>query len=242
MDNQRVGTAFRAVRVRRSWRQVDLGWRARVSAGVISLIENGRLEDVSPRALKRVAEALGIRVEISVRLPAGQLDRLLNAGHATLHEELARYLDGLPGWLHAPEVSFSIYGERGVIDILAFHQPTRSLLIIELKTELVSLEDLLTTMDRRVRLARRIARERGWEASTLSAWVILAESDMNRRRVRRFRSSLAAAFPANGHAMRRWLRAPTGSIHALSFWANFSEAGAKERLLARKRVRVLKTA
>jgi hypothetical protein len=34
-------------------------------------------------------------------------------------------------------VSFSIFGERGLIDILAFHQPTGMLLIIELKTELM---------------------------------------------------------------------------------------------------------
>lgn len=35
-----------------------------------------------------------------------------------------------------PEVSFSIYGQRGVIDILAWHAATRSLLVIELKTEM----------------------------------------------------------------------------------------------------------
>jgi hypothetical protein len=37
------------------------------------------------------------------------------------------------------------------IDILAFHPLTGSLLVIELKTEIVSIEDLLMTMDVRVR-------------------------------------------------------------------------------------------
>jgi len=238
MDNQRVGAGFRAVRVRKNWRQADVAGRANVSATVISLIENGRLDEVAPRTLKRVGVVLGIRVETSVRLPHGELDRLLNAGHAALHEELARHLDTLPGWLHAPEVSFAIFGERGVIDILAYHEPTRSLLVVELKTELVSLEDLLTTMDRRIRLARRIALERGWAADTVSGWIVITESDANRRRVRSLGSVLRSAFPSDGRAMRRWLRWPTGSIKALSFWANFGQTTATQRRTTRRRVRL----
>jgi hypothetical protein len=84
----------------------------------------------------------------------------MHAGHAALHEAVARYLNGVPGWIHSPEVSFAVFRERGVIDILAFHPPTGSLLVIELKTELVSLEDLLSTMDVRLRHAQRMGRVR----------------------------------------------------------------------------------
>lgn len=240
MNDQRVGAAFRAVRLRRGWRQKDVGAKGHVSPALVSLIENGRLERVSPAALRRVASVLGVRVEVSVRLPAGEIDRLLNAGHAILHEELARYLSTLPGWIHAPEVSFAIYGERGVIDILAFHEPTGSLLVIELKTELVSLEDLLSTMDVRLRHAARIARERGWLARSVSAWVVVADSDANRRRVGSFRALLGSAFPSDGHAIRKWLRQPEGTIRSLSFWAKFSGGNAKQRMVTRKRVRVPK--
>ena len=58
-----------------------------------------------------------------------------------MHEELARLFAGLPDWVAVPEVTFSIYGERGAIDILAWHEPTRSLLVIELKTELVDIQE-----------------------------------------------------------------------------------------------------
>ena len=242
MDDQRIGAAFRAVRVRRGWRQSDVASRAKVSASVVSAIEHGRLDQVAPATLRRVAAVLGIRLEMTVRLPHGEVDRLLNAGHAALHEELARYLDTLPGWLHAPKVSFAVYGERGVIDILAYHQPTRSLLVIELKTELVALEDLLATMDRRLRLAARIARDRGWEASTVSAWVVFAESDTNRRRARSLGSVLRSAFPADGRKMRSWLQRPVGSIRALSFWANFGESTTQQRKSTRQRVRVPRAA
>jgi transcriptional regulator with XRE-family HTH domain len=238
VQDARVGAAFKAVRLRRGWRQADVGHRARVSPGVVSLVERGHLDRVSIPAFRRVAGALEIRAEISLSLPHGEIERLLGAGHAALHESLARYLTGVPGWVHAPEVSFAVYGERGIIDILAFHPGTGSLLVIELKTELVSLEDLLGTMDVRVRHAAKIARERGWQATAISAWVVFADSATNQRRVRSHHHALRAAFPADGRAMRRWLRQPAGSIRALSFWADDSVATANRAVAGRRRVRV----
>jgi hypothetical protein len=204
----------------------------------VSLIERGHLERVSMPAFRRVAAALEIRAEFSVSLPHGDLERLLTADHASLHESLAQYFSGLPEWVTAPEVSFAIYGERGVIDILAFQAATGSLLVIELKTELVSLENLLTTMDVRLRHATSIARKRGWVATSVSAWVVFVETATNRRRVAAHRSVLSTAFPADGRSMRSWLRRPNGSIRALSFWANSSVATANQVPSSRRRVRV----
>jgi len=188
--------------------------------------------------MRVVATTLEIRLDITLRLPHGELDRLLNSGHAALHEALARYLNVMPGWVHSPEVSFAVYAERGVIDILAFHEPTGSLLVIELKTEIVSLENLLTTMDIRLRHAVAIARDRGWRARSVSAWVVIAESDTNRRRVRGHAAALRSAFPHDGRRMRSWLRRPEGTIRALSFWANFDGATATRMVASRRRVRV----
>jgi transcriptional regulator with XRE-family HTH domain len=238
MNDQRVGAAFRAVRIRRGWRQGDVALRAQVSPGVVSLVERGHLDRVSLPAFRRMAAALEIRSEITLTLPHGELERLLNAGHAALHESVASFFDTLPGWLHAPEVSFAVYGERGVIDILAFHAPTGSLLVIELKTELISLENLLSTMDIRMRHAAGIARARGWAPISVSAWVILADTSVNRRRVHEHRAALRSAFAADGRALRKWLRQPAGPVRALSFWANSNVVTAKDVHLARRRVRV----
>jgi transcriptional regulator with XRE-family HTH domain len=237
MEDARIGAALRAVRIRRGWRQADVASRAGVSRALVSVLECGHMDRASLAAVRRVAHALGIRLDLAVRWRAGDLDRLLNAGHAALHEELARYLGTLPDWPQAPEVSFSIYGERGVIDILAFHPPTGSLLVIELKTELVDLEDLLTAMDRRMRLATTVARQRGWEATSVGCWVVIAEADADRRRVERHRAMLRSAFPANGHDMRAWLRSPAGRIAALSFWANDSRGSTTGSMATPKRVR-----
>jgi hypothetical protein len=204
----------------------------------VSLIERGHLEHVSTQAFRRVAVALEIRAELSVTLPHGDLERLLNAGHSAMHELVAAHLDRLPGWVQAPEVSFAIYGERGVIDILAFHPQTGSLLVIELKTELISLENLLTTMDVRMRHAAAIARLRGWATTNVSAWVVFSDTATNRRRVAAHRSVLSTAFPADGRSMRSWLRRPNGSIRALSFWANSNVATANQVASSRRRMRV----
>ena len=93
-------------------------------------------------------------------LARADLDRLINGTHAALQESVLRRIQGLPGWIGVPEVSFSIYGERGAIDILAWHQATRTLLILELKTLLLDPAELVRTMDKRVRLGKRIARDR----------------------------------------------------------------------------------
>ena len=180
MDDVRLGSLFRAIRFQRGWRQGDLAVRAGVSRGFISLVERGQWATASMRTLRRVAAALEVSLDVVPRWRGGDAARILNAGHAALHESIARHLDAVGGWEHSPEVSFSIFGERGVIDILAFHRQSASLLVIELKTEVVDVEDLLVTMDRRRRLATAIAAERGWVGTTVSGWVVIAESEMNR--------------------------------------------------------------
>jgi len=236
MDDQRVGAALRAVRIRRGWTQIDLGHRCGLGKSTVSQIERGHLDHVSLPALRRVAAALDVRLDLNVRLRHGELERLLNSGHAALHESLGRFLTNLPGWLHAPEVSFAVYADRGVIDILAFHPQTGCLLVIELKTEFVSLEDLLGTMDVRMRHAVSIARDRGWTAQSVSAWIVFADTDTNRRRVAQHSSVLRNAYPADGRTMRGWLLRPSGPVRALSFWANSAASGTRAKLAMCRRV------
>ena len=66
---------------------------------------------------------------------------MLNSKHSAMAETMTRWFGRQPGWVVRPEVSFSIYGERGVIDFIAWHAVRRALLLIELKTELVDVGD-----------------------------------------------------------------------------------------------------
>ena len=221
MDQQRFGGAIRGVRRRRRMTQAELGRRARVSQSTISRIERGHLGTIDLATIQSVAAVLDVRVELLARWRAGDLDRLINARHSALHDAVARELGALPGWIFQPEVSFAIWGERGVIDILAFHAKRNALLVIELKTEIVDVNELVATLDRKIRLARDIATRRGWAVrgdATVSAWVIVADGRTNRRRVQAHAAMLRAAYPADGRSMGGWLARPRKELRCLSFW------------------------
>ena len=124
------------VRLRARRRQSDVAQDAHVPRTTLIAIEQGELDAVRIGDLRAVASTLGMRAGLAIRWNGADLDRLLDAGHARMHEAMARWFAALPAWEVVPELSFSIYGERGVIDLAAWHAGTRALLIVELKTSL----------------------------------------------------------------------------------------------------------
>jgi hypothetical protein len=204
---------------------------------MVSRIERGNFGNLPLDDLMAVARALGVRADWKLTSIDGDLDRLINARHSGLHESVARDFLSYAGWTFAPEVSYSIYGERGIIDILAWHAGSRTLLVIELKTAIVDVNDLMGKMDQKQRLAALVARKRGWNPLHVAAWVIVADSATNRRVVARHRTTLRAAFPTDGRSMRGWLHNPDNSVRALSFWSNAHSVGTKGGLAAVRRVR-----
>ncbi len=242
MDDQRLGTALRQVRIRRGLRQSDVALMARVSQSTISRIERGHFGALSIDTVRRVAAALDVRIDMVPRWRAGDLDRLLNARHSRLHELVARRFRELPGWVMRPEVSFAVYRERGVVDILAYHAGRRMLLVIELKTDIADVNELVGTVDRKRRLAVRIAGGLGWSVDSgtrVATWVIVADGATNRRRIAAHRSMLRAAFPSDGRVMAGWLRDPINPVQALSIWSDSHPrtAGADLRSVRRVVVR-----
>jgi transcriptional regulator with XRE-family HTH domain len=237
MSDVRIGTRFRAVRRRLGLRQTDVARRARVSPTLVSRIERGQLGSIAIARIRRVAEILEIRLELQASWRGGELERIVNARHGAMHDVALRLFESLTGWETTSEVSFWIRGERGVIDIVAWHAATRTLLIIELKTELVDPQELVGTMDRRRRLAFEIAAQRGWRPRDVGVWVAFADTSTNRRHVNRHRRLLRAAFPADGRAIRHWLRGPAGPIAALSFLSLPQDTTVIQDLRSPRRVR-----
>lgn len=226
MDDRRFGTVVRTIRQRRRWRQEDLAAKAGVPTSLVSRIERGQCGPVPLDRLRAVADELGIRTELGCWWRGGDLDRLLNARHSLLHESVARAVrEVAPDWSLAPEVSFSIWGERGLIDVLAWYPARRALLIIELKTDIVDVNEVVGMVDRKRRLAPKVATERGWNPDTIPVWVIVADGRTNRRRVAEHAAMLRNAFPADGRRMPGWLRTPNGSVAALSFWKAVGRPG-----------------
>ena len=177
------------------------------------------MEDLALKTIRRIAKALDVRVDLTPRWRAGELDRLMNSKHSQLHESLARWFgDELPDWVLRPEVSFAVYGERGIIDILAWHPGRRALLVIELKTDIADVNELVGGVDRKRRLATGIARTMGWEPESVSVWVVVAAGRTNRARIAAHGAMLRAAFPMDGRSIKSWLGDPKGPVAALSMW------------------------
>ena len=236
MDDQRAGFALRSIRVRKGWRQADLSARAGVSRSTIGRIERGRFETVPLGTIRRVAAALDARFDTFVRWQGGDLGRLINARHAAMHEVIAHVFADHHEWVAEPEVSFSVYGERGIIDILAWHPTRRILLVIELKTEFVDINELMGSVDRKRRLAWTIARDRGWDPLAVGTWVVLPDNRTNRRALAAHELALRAKFPADGRQVRGWLRDPNGTLDALGFLPSVTSVNVRRDLTPIRRV------
>ena len=129
--------------------------------------------------LERHAAVLDTRLDIRLVGRSAELARLADEDHATIVEALARSLRGA-GFVVEPEVSFSEWGERGRIDLLAYEPARRTLLVIEVKTLLADLQDLLGSIDVRERLASTIARRRGWPVNRTGFVLAIAATGVNR--------------------------------------------------------------
>ena len=198
-------------------RQVDLAERAGVSRDVVSNIERGLGGRVSAATLARAAYALDARLDISLRWRGEGLDRLPDAAHATLVERMVGILVG-HGWELAVEASFEFDGVHGSIDILAFHRMTSTLLVVEVKSVVPDSQATLHALDRKARMATRVAAERGWPVATAHARIlIVGEGTTSRRRIRALAATYRVALPARGVAVRRWLREPSGPLAGLMF-------------------------
>jgi transcriptional regulator with XRE-family HTH domain len=208
MDDRRVGRVVREVRIRRGWRQRDLATAASVSQSLISRIELGRLDHVSLDRLRAIGAALDIAISIDAWWRAGVLDRLVDRGHASLVEYVVGQLHDL-GWQTRVEVTFNHFGERGSADIVAWHAATRTLLLIEVKTQIGDVQATVSTFERKVRILPEVlAREEGWDATEVGRLLVIAETHANRSVVREHQRTFDSVWPERTAATRRWIRGP----------------------------------
>jgi transcriptional regulator with XRE-family HTH domain len=229
MDVIRVSLGIRALRRRRNWSQRQLATKATVSRSVIWRIERGQADKVAVHTLIGVAAALGARIDVRVLWQGEGLDRLLDARHASLVELVVGLLTS-SDWNVAPEVSFNIRGERGSIDILAFHRRSGSLLVIEVKSVVPDIQAMLVGIDRKGRPARDIARERGWVVTLVTRMLVLPDDRTARRRVQIHSATIDTILPARTIEIRRWLRDPVGPMPGVLFVSDAHHPGNRHRI------------
>jgi hypothetical protein len=204
----------------------------------VSLIERGHWDALAHRTLATVFAAVDARVIVDVSWRGGELDRLLDERHAALVGLVAARLRRL-GWSVAGEVTYSEFGERGSIDVLAIHPPTRAALVVEGKTELISLEATARRLDEKVRLARRtLVRERfGTAPRFLGRLLVMPDVSLTRRHISRLDSAVAVHYPWRGVAVGRWLRAPRGEMAGILFLSLSNGRAARQTWGGSQRIR-----
>jgi transcriptional regulator with XRE-family HTH domain len=217
MTDVMVGLVFRAIRRRRGWRQIDVARRADVSQQLVSLIERGRLEQVSLGALRSVARALEIELPLAPRWRGPELDRLLDAEHAALAEATVAGLDATR-WVVTLEWSFNHFGERGAVDVLAWNESRRALAVIEVKSRLVDVQDLLGKLDRKVRVAcELLPKERAWAPQIMGRILVLPDTSTARDAIARLGRTFDVSLPARTVETRRWIRDPRKDLESIWF-------------------------
>ena len=237
MDWIRLGLSYRVLRIRRGWRQLDAAGRAGVSRSLISSIERGRAGDVALATLVRIAAAFDARLDVGLRWRGEQLDRLLDAAHARLVELAVELLVGCE-WDVAVEASFAIRGERGSIDVFARHRATGRILVVEVKSVVPDSQATLHGLDRKVRLARAIAAERGWIADApIARLLVLGDGSTARRRIAALAATYDSALPDRGATVRGWLRRPAGPLSGLLFLPYANRGGTRQTTTGVTRVR-----
>ena len=221
MDDIEVGRRFRAVRIHRGWRQLDLATAAGISRAGVSRIERGRFEEVDARAPSSRRAALDMRVELVARWRGGDLDRMVNARHAALHEAaalLVRTASGLDR--RHPRCRSTSTASAARSTSLPGTPTDRALLVVELKTEIVRRPGPARARSIAIGAWRR--RSRANAAGDPSERLDLGRSRGRPiERARRWQPigpCLRGAFPADGRRLAAWLRRTSGVVcDALTF-------------------------
>ncbi len=187
-----------------------------MSRALVAVIEGGGLESSSVRTVRRISGALGISIWLDPRWRGADLAKLLDERHALMVREVVRRLEAA-GWRTRAEATFSIRGERGSVDVLASHPGTRAMACIEVKTKLADLQDLLSTMDRKRRLAPALARELGWECGVVASILVLPAESWARHGVDRFAPLFDSALPERTRGILAWIHQPDRALNGIWF-------------------------
>jgi transcriptional regulator with XRE-family HTH domain len=209
MRDLELGRLVRAIRRRRGWRQLDCATRARVHRATWSNLERGLIDRMTLAGLRRCLAVLEIRLDLVPGWRGADLARLRDAPHAALQAAWKRRLERW-GWQVWVEVSFNHYGDRGRIDLLAWHPVLRVVLVVEIKSEIEDAQALLGGMDVKCRVAPVVARRLGLaQPSGVVPLLVVADGSTTRDRLRRL-APLFGRFVVRGRAAMSWLRRPSG--------------------------------
>jgi len=182
--------------------QSALAGKVRVARSYIAAIEYGHANP-SLDVIVRLAAALGLELDLSFRAPVIVGDR---RQRDAVHARCSGYVDRrlrAGGWETAREIAFVDGRWRGWIDLLAFDPRTGTLIVIEIKTVIDDVGDLERQVGWYDRMARRVARDQGWQPRRVVTWLLVLSSEQNDRMLTQNRDVIDRAFPVRSLSMER---------------------------------------
>ena len=115
------------------------------------------------------------------------------------------------------------------MDVLAWHEESRTLLIVEVKSRLTDLQAMFTSLARKLRVVPALVlRDHGWRPRHVGRLIVMPGTTANRSVVANHAATFATMFPERMPAIRSWMRAPDRSLGGLWFIANVHGANAKQ--------------
>ncbi len=213
--------------MRRGLRQRDVSALAGISQATVSLVERGHLAGLTVETIRAVARALDVWLPFEPRWRGAELPRLMDERHADLVGRVVGELKRL-GWEIRVEYSFNSWGERGSVDVLGLAPARRALLVVEVKTQVVDVQELLSKLDRKRRVAPAIvSADLGWRPAVVGSLLVLPEETRARAAVARHAAVFEAALPSRNAAVKRWLALPSGPLAGVWFLRYSSPSSGK---------------
>jgi transcriptional regulator with XRE-family HTH domain len=176
------------------WTQRDLADRAGVSQSAVSRAERGIAANVSLDETARMLDALGIRLDASVRLP-------LRAGgpaqRDAVHAQLVAYTENRLrrfGLETAREVPIGSDRVRGWIDLLSWRSCDRHVFVTEVKGDVRDVGALERQVAWYEREAWGAARQLGWRPARVVVITVMLASRHNADLVRAHADALGRRF------------------------------------------------
>jgi transcriptional regulator with XRE-family HTH domain len=203
-----VARTIRGARTLVGWTQRELASRAGVSQATVWRAESGAAASLDMIVVGKLFSALALRSQLEIddfrlddrRRQQDSLHALVNGRSARRHEE--------DGWLTALEVMIGGEVPHGWIDLLAFREADRALLVQETKADIPDMGGLQRSLAFYERSARAVARVLGWDARSVTALVVALDTEAVARRLVDSRDLVARAFPAPVRSTAAWLVDP----------------------------------
>ncbi len=187
------------------WSQTELASRAGASQAALSRLKTGRNARLDMDATGRFLAALGMTCDLTIRdLHLRDRERQVDAVHSVMNGFIARRLQRWC-WLSVLEAQIGDIMPRGWIDLVAYREADRSLLVEETKSDIPDMGGLQRSVSFYQSMAWEVARGLNWKPTRIAVLVVALDSETVARRLSENREVVRRVFPERVGEFAAWL-------------------------------------